>query len=98
MTEINSARIRDTIIKFCKINPDLANDDKRLIANVWWNEGRKDPQLYERLRSVSSPETIRRTRAKLVEEGLIQVDPTVRALRRKEERAARSALKGGQNG
>lgn len=98
MAEVNSSRIRETIIEFCRINPDLANDDKRLIANIWWSEGWRDPQLYDKLRSVSSPETIRRTRAKLVEEGLIQVDPTVRALRRKEERAVRTALKGEQNG
>lgn len=93
MTEINSKRIRDIILEFCKINPDLANDDKRLIANVWWNEGWKDPNLYKHLREVSSPETIRRTRAKLVEEGLLKVDPAVRAARRKEEQAARAALK-----
>lgn len=69
--KINTENMRDKIIRLCKTNPKLADDDKRLIANIWWGEGWHDTELYEKLKSVSSPETIRRTRAKLVQEGVI---------------------------
>lgn len=70
--KINNKPMRDTIRKLVKANPSLADDDKRLIASVWYLEGWKDEDLYKHLKAVSSPETIRRTRAKLVEEGIIK--------------------------
>ena len=69
---INNGGMREVILRLVKADPKLADDDKKLIATVWWNEGWRDERLYEMLKLVSSPETIRRTRAKLVEEGKIK--------------------------
>lgn len=69
---VNTRHMRNKILRLCKLDPTLADDDKRLIANIWYDEGWRDPLLYENLKKVSSPETIRRTRAKLREEGKIK--------------------------
>lgn len=68
---VNGKRMRDMITELVEQDPRCADDDKRLIAKVWWKQGWRDPELYNHLKSVSSPETIRRTRAKLVEDGVI---------------------------
>lgn len=90
--KVNTKRMRDKIISLVRRDPTLADDDKRLIATVWWTEGWKDDELYDRLKSVSSPETIRRTRAKLVEEGVITPSERTNMLRREEERRVREEL------
>lgn len=92
--KVNDVKMRDLIKSLCKKKPELANDDKHLIATVWYMEGWEDPQLYEHLKSVSSPETIRRTRAKLAEEGIIQVSEEVKKARLEEEQQVRKSLKG----
>lgn len=90
--KVNNQAMRDKILALVKANPELANDDKRLIASVWWTEGWHDSELYEHLKSVSSPETIRRTRAKLVEEGVITPSAETTAARRAEEQEVRRML------
>lgn len=69
--KVNNRKMRDKILALVKRDPRFADDDKLLISTIWWYEGWKDKELYKHLTSVSSPETIRRTRQKLVEEGLI---------------------------
>lgn len=90
--KVNTENMRERIIKLCKENPKLADDDKRLIATIWWYEGWKDPELYEKLKMVSSPETIRRTRAKLVQEGIITPSEAVTEMRYNEYKDARAAV------
>lgn len=89
---INNGGMRETILRLVKQDPELANDDKRLIATVWWNEGWRDDHLYEMLKKVSSAETIRRTRAKLVEEGKIKPSDKVTDARYEKWRETRERL------
>jgi ribosomal protein L19E len=90
--KINNKPMRDRIKALVKADPTLADDDKRLIASVWYLEGWIDPELYEKLKSVSSPETIRRTRAKLVEEGIIKPSAKVQEARYEEYKQARMSI------
>lgn len=90
--KINSANMRNTIKSLVRANPELANDDKRLIAAVWYLEGWHDVKLLEKLRSVSSPETIRRTRAKLVEEGIIKPSEAAQEARYREYKKVRMSI------
>lgn len=90
--KINNKPMRDRIEALVKQNPALADDDKRLIASIWYLEGWTDKDLYDKLKSVSSPETIRRTRAKLVEEGVIKPSKEVEEWRYKEFKQARMSL------
>ena len=90
--KINDKPMRDTITALVRSNPALANDDKRLIAAIWYLEGWKDVDLYTNLKKVSSPETIRRTRAKLVEEGLIKPSKDAQEWRYKEYQQARMSI------
>lgn len=70
---VNTLYMRDRIISLCKINNEFANNDLKLIAEIWKQEGWDSSQdLYWNLRRVSRPETIRRTRQKLQEEGRIR--------------------------
>lgn len=89
---INNKNMRDRILEIIKRDPRCANDDKLLIATVWWYEGWKDKELYKHLKSVSSPETIRRTRAKLAEEGLIESSDNTQVARKIAEMRAREDL------
>lgn len=93
MTKINSVEMRQTIINVCNIRPEAANDDMLLVAMIWYVEGWRDPFLYQKLRGHTNMTTILRTRRKLAEEGKIKVDPAVRALRQKEARATKAAIK-----
>lgn len=71
--KINSEKMRKRIIILCKQSDQYANDDLALIAAIWEREGwNPDISLINNLRSVSRPETIRRTRQKLQEEGVIK--------------------------
>lgn len=90
--KINNKPMRDLIQMLCKSRPDLADDDKKLIAHIWYLEGWQDPELYENLRKVSSPETIRRTRARLVEEGLIKPSKQAQEARYKEYKQAKMSI------
>ena len=70
--KVNTTDMRHKILRAVHREPHAADDDKLLIALIWENEGWDYTlSVYENLRRVSSPETIRRTRQKLVEEGRI---------------------------
>jgi hypothetical protein len=90
--KINTQNMRDKIEALVKSDPELANDDKRLIATIWWQEGWRDPELLANLKKVSSPETIRRTRAKLVEEGVITPSEKTQEARYQDYKQARMAI------
>lgn len=90
--KVNNKAMRDKILELVKKDPTLADDDKRLIANIWWSEGWHDKNLYKNLSKVSSPETIRRTRARLTEEGLIKPSSSATNARSLEEQKIREAL------
>lgn len=71
----NTNYMRRTILRLCANNPELINDDVALIAKVWQEEGwYNEMTLLQNLRRVSKPETIRRTRQKLQQEGLIKAN------------------------
>lgn len=70
--QVNTNSMRKRILDICKKHPRCAEDDKLLIATIWYQDGWRDEDLYLKLRDMVSPETIRRTRARLVEEGLLQ--------------------------
>ena len=89
---INNGGMREVILRLVSQDPKLADDDKKLIATVWWNEGWRDDKLYEMLKLVSSPETIRRTRAKLAEEGKIKPSQKTTDARYDKWREARERL------
>ena len=70
--QINSDNIRDKVRKAYFKNNKVADDDALLLSEVWKMSGWDSSKpLLENLRKVPSPETIRRTRQKLVSEGLI---------------------------
>lgn len=89
---INDKSTRDLIIQAVGMNPKCADDDKRLIATIWYLKGWKDPKLYEHIKDMPSAETIRRTRAKLVEEGKIKPSEKIQRARKNEEIQARRNL------
>lgn len=83
--KVNTLDMRNKILKCVSQNPKAANDDKYLISLIWSEEGWDDMRgLYENLKNVSSSETIRRTRQKLVEEGLIKPSEKVTQIRHQE--------------
>jgi len=80
---INSRAVRKKILKLYHEDNRIASDDLLLISQIWASEGWTSARsLYENLKHVSNPETIRRTRAKLVEEGKIKPSEKVATLRR----------------
>lgn len=78
MGQVNSKSMRKRILDICKKHPRCADDDKLLIATIWYQDGWRDEELYLKLMEMVSPETIRRTRARLVEEGLIKPSDELR--------------------
>lgn len=71
--KINSNDMRHKILNMIAREPKCADDDKLLIALIWEIEGWDYMlSIYQNLCRVSSPETIRRTRQKLVAEGKIK--------------------------
>ena len=79
--KINTGDMRHKILRAVYHEPRCADSDKLLIAKIWEYEGWDYAlSVYENLRKVSSPETIRRTRQKLVEEGkIVPLEETVEA-------------------
>lgn len=79
---INSERIRDKVLKVYRKNNRVADDDALLLNEVWKMSGwDRSKTLLQNLRIMPSPETIRRTRQKLVAEGLIK--PSMSAIDRR---------------
>ena len=90
---VNTQDVRHKILRIVKREPYAANDDKLLISLIWESEG-WDYMLsvYENLRRVTSPETIRRTRQRLVQEGLIKPSQQATERRYREFEKVRMAL------
>jgi hypothetical protein len=79
---INSDNIRAKIRKAYYKNNKVADDDALLLNEVWKASGWDNSKtLLQNLRTMPSPETIRRTRQKLVAEGLIK--PSMSAIDRR---------------
>lgn len=89
---INTTPMRKRIEALVAKDPTLADDDLRLIATIWWQDGWHDPELLKKLRSVSTPENIRRTRAKLREQGIIKPSKAVDDARYDQMQKAREDL------
>lgn len=69
---VNTSNIRKKIMVAYMQDRKVADDDTLLIARIWNNCGWSNTKsLVDNLRAMPSPETIRRTRQKLVSEGLI---------------------------
>lgn len=90
---VNTADMRHKILRAVHDEPKCADDDKLLISKIWEREG-WDYMLsvYDNLRNVSSPETIRRTRQKLVEEGRIKPSENTTEARYQEFKQVRMAI------
>ena len=73
------------VLRIIKSNPDIANDDKKLLAAVWRAEGWSDQlTLEDNLKMVSNSETIVRVRRRLHELGYIEYSDEADKRREKE--------------
>lgn len=91
--KVNTNDMRHKVIRIVSWLPNAANDDKLLISKIWEQEGWDYMEdIYTNLRRVSSPETIRRTRQKLTEEGVIKPSEATTEARYKDFEQARMAL------
>lgn len=91
--KMNSKDMRRKILSTVRRCPRAANNDKLLIAEIWTDEGWDVySSVYQNLLKVSNPETIRRTRQKLVEEGLIQPSEETMERRYQQFKQARMVL------
>lgn len=82
--KVNTMDMRRKVLKCVAAYPKAAEDDKLLISLIWMSEGwATGLPLYDNLKRVSSPETIRRTRQKLQQEGRIK--PSEKALDKRYE-------------
>lgn len=69
---INSNKMRILIRQAYSRDKKVANDDVLLLSEVWMASGWDNSKsLLQNLKNMPSPETVTRTRRKLVEEGLI---------------------------
>ena len=90
---INSEYIRDKIMRAYYRKNRVADDDTLLLNEVWKMSGWDGSKtLLQNLRVMPSPETIRRTRQKLVAEGLIKPSATSTDRRYNSWKRARKAL------
>ncbi|MDO4978759.1 MAG: hypothetical protein Q4E47_01215 [Candidatus Saccharibacteria bacterium] len=89
---MNGRTLRDMIISICTHNQECADDDKKLIATIWEREGWRGNNIYHNLCNVTSPETIRRTRQRLVQEGIIRPSQNATKRRKHCEVVARERL------
>lgn len=84
-TEVNSDNTRQAIMRAYIRNPRVADDDTLLLNAVWKRYGwSRRKTLLQNLRSVPSAETVRRTRQRMVEEGVIE--PSVNTTERRYNR------------
>ena len=82
---IITKNIKDQILKLYSLDKTVVEDDKRLIANIWQLSGwDSSKDLLTNLRAVPSAETIRRSRQKLHQDGLIEYSEDVDERRYKE--------------
>ena len=93
MSNINSVEMRAIIRRAYFRDPRVADDDALLISEVWKACGWDDRQkLLYNLRNMPNPETITRTRRKLISEGLIKPSMSATERRYKSFKSARRAL------
>ena len=79
---INSENIRNKIQRAYYKNSKVADDDVLLLNEVWKASGWDNSKtLLQNLRNMPSPETIRRTRQKMVSDGIIK--PSMSAIERR---------------
>jgi hypothetical protein len=72
--KINTKQLRTRILNLYYQDKRVAEDDKYLISKIWQEDGwNNNVSVYVNLLNCTSPESIRRTRARLVQEGLIKV-------------------------
>ena len=91
--KINTNDMRHKILNVVANTPMAANDDKLLISLIWKIEGwNYSKNILWNLCRVSSPETIRRTRQKLVEEGLIKPSKKATEARYQDFKQARMSI------
>lgn len=90
---INSKNMRAVVRKAYFKNEKVADDDALLLNEVWKMSGWDSSKtLLQNLRVMPSPETIRRTRQKLVAEGLIKPSMDATERRYKSFKQARKDL------
>lgn len=91
--KINTTQLRTRILNLYKLDKRVAEDDKYLITKIWEEDGWDySAGIYRNLMNVTNPESIRRTRAKLVQEGLMKVSEAVTEARYEDYKQARMAL------
>lgn len=85
--------MREVIRRAYFRDPRVADDDALLLSIVWkllgWNN---DKSLYKNLKNMPSPETITRTRRRLIEEGLIVASKDATERRYQSFKRTRKAL------
>ena len=97
--KINNQRLRTRILNLYKKDKRVAEDDKYLISKIWDEDGWDSTKsTYANLVNVTSPESIRRTRAKLVEEGLLKVSEATTEARYEDYKRAWAELRGNYYG
>lgn len=70
--------VKEEILRLYNLDKTVVEDDKRLIANVWHRYGwDQSLDLLTNLKKMPSSETIRRTRQKLHQDGLIEYSESV---------------------
>lgn len=90
---INSENIRAKVRRAYYKNNKVADDDALLLNEVWKSSGWDNSKtLLQNLRVMPSPETIRRTRQKLVADGLIKPSATATDRRYNSWKKARKDL------
>ena len=91
--KINTTQLRTRILNMYKFDKRVAEDDKYLISKIWQEDGWNPAKdVYTNLMNVTSPESIRRTRAKLVQEGLMEVSEKTTEARYQDYKQARMAI------
>lgn len=90
---INSRDMRAVVRKAYFKNEKVADDDALLISEVWKEYGWDNSKtLLQNLRCMPHPETITRTRRKLISEGLIKPSMNATERRYRSFKNARKAL------
>jgi hypothetical protein len=85
--------IKKEILQLYRLDKTVVEDDKRLIANVWHRYGwDQSKDLLTNLNKVPSAETIRRTRQKLHQDGLIEYSDQVEESRYEAYKEVRAEL------
>lgn len=91
--KINTKQLRTRILNLYYQDKRVAEDDKYLISKIWQEDGwNNEKSVYANLLNCTSPESIRRTRARLVQEGLIKVSDKTQEARYKEYKQAKMSI------